>query len=115
MTLHRKLLITSFLREAPYDDVLHEACPDYVPESIRQKREHDEAMRVSCCCCCGCAGVMCGRVQQRCSDAAVAVNGCGWLAGMLFGALRCKPVNVLHETMCRRAFARSGGTRRQCG
>jgi hypothetical protein len=50
MTLHRKLLITSFLREAPYDDVLHEACPDYVPESIRQKREHEEAMRVSCFC-----------------------------------------------------------------
>ncbi|KAF6254418.1 hypothetical protein COO60DRAFT_319816 [Scenedesmus sp. NREL 46B-D3] len=43
--MYRKLLIPSFLREAPYDDVLHEACPDYEPESIRQRREHDEAMR----------------------------------------------------------------------
>jgi hypothetical protein len=39
MTLHRKLLITSFLREAPYDDVLHEACPDYVPVAA-----------AACCC-----------------------------------------------------------------
>lgn len=44
--MYRKQLLCSYLRDAPYDDVLHEACPDYEPESIRQKREHEEAMRV---------------------------------------------------------------------
>ncbi|WIA12834.1 hypothetical protein OEZ85_006462 [Tetradesmus obliquus] len=43
--MYRKQLLCSYLRDAPYDDVLHEACPDYEPESIRQKREHEEAMR----------------------------------------------------------------------
>jgi hypothetical protein len=44
--LHRRPLFCSFLREAPYDDVLHEACPEYETEEIRKKREHEEAMRV---------------------------------------------------------------------
>jgi hypothetical protein len=56
--MHRKPLLTSFLREAPYPDVLHEACPDYLPEEIRVKKEHAEAMRVSCVLCAASQGLM---------------------------------------------------------
>jgi hypothetical protein len=63
--------------------VLHEACPDYVPESICTKREHEEAMRVSCCCCSGGVGVVC--VSVVCSSAvqqhyAGAVEASVWYA-----------------------------------